>query len=184
MVGRYDIWRYWTGLDPDPFPQFAGLWRQLHPDWTVHDLTDEDLAPDVRAWVDRNEYLCPADDAGRQRGNLVRWRLLAEHGGVWVDADLEPLKPVGPLVAGGPFIAGGRAPRPELGFVGVPPGHGFAVEACTKIRSGCNAPESSGARVADEVLRNHPDVRRLPLYADGWVRHHWHTTKRRKKGSL
>lgn len=61
-------------------------WRKLNPDWTVRDIDLADL-PDLIPG--RLPVLPPA-----ALSDLVRIELLRNHGGVWVDSTVFPMKPL------------------------------------------------------------------------------------------
>lgn len=82
------IWMYWhSGLDDAPplVRVCIESWQRRNPGWTLRVLDDKTLAD----WVDM-------DDVRRRNpritiqafADVLRWRLLARHGGVWADATL------------------------------------------------------------------------------------------------
>ena len=78
----------WVGPRPFPHQPYLDAWRSLHKDWTVSYWTEDDLISE------RLECQPIVDQIGHQAGkvNLIRLELLARYGGVYVDADTEPLK--------------------------------------------------------------------------------------------
>lgn len=81
----------WIG--PRPFPHDAHLdtWRAMHPQWEVTLWTEDTLPPfQTQPIIDQIGHM-----AGKV--NLIRLELLAWFGGVYVDADTEPLKPLDTL---------------------------------------------------------------------------------------
>lgn len=85
---------------PAAFSEFAAGWRRLHPDWEyrlwgagdVPALRNQDL-------YDRAEELCPGFE-GQLRSDVLRYELLLEHGGVWVDTDFQCLQAIDDLLDG------------------------------------------------------------------------------------
>lgn len=88
------IWMYWhSGLEDAPplVRVCVESWHRRNPGWTVRVLDDKTLAD----WVDM-------DDVRRRNpritiqvfSDVLRWRLLARHGGVWADATLYCAKPL------------------------------------------------------------------------------------------
>lgn len=81
----------WIG--PRPFPHQAHLdaWAAFHPDWEVT-LWTEDTLPvlDCQPIIDAVGHI-----SGKV--NVIRLELLALYGGVYVDADTEPLRPLDSL---------------------------------------------------------------------------------------
>jgi mannosyltransferase OCH1-like enzyme len=124
------IHRIWLGDEPpERVVQLETEWRQMHPGWAVHTWRDWDL-PFLRnqLWFDRATH--PA-----QQADIARLELLHRIGGVYVDTDLAPLRPIEPLIAEtgffigaedeqwlGTAIIGGRAGHPFLTAVidGIP----------------------------------------------------------------
>lgn len=81
----------WVGPQRFPHTAYLKAWRRLHPSWEVTLWTPEtltDLA--TQPIVDQIPHI-----AGKV--NLIRLELLARHGGVYVDADTEPLRPLDEL---------------------------------------------------------------------------------------
>lgn len=106
MIPRI-IHRVW--LDdpmPDEFASYGARWADLHPDWTLIDWRhDADLPPLInQPLYDQAETLCPRDWK-RFRSDLVRLELLHLYGGVYADCDVEPLKPLDPLLDHPAWIA-------------------------------------------------------------------------------
>ena len=93
------IHQFWVGpAMPEAFATFAAGWRRLHPDWEYRLWGDGDLPPlRNRSLYDRAEELCPGF-AGQLRSDVVRYELLLEYGGVWVDTDFECFKPIDDLL--------------------------------------------------------------------------------------
>jgi mannosyltransferase OCH1-like enzyme len=79
---------------PDPFKEWADRWLALNPGWRMEWWTDEHL-PDL---VNRKEF--DAADKMAAKSDILRYELVWRHGGIYIDADLEPLRPMEPLLAG------------------------------------------------------------------------------------
>lgn len=95
------IHQYWTGAPmPAAFSEFAAGWRRLHPDWEYRLWGDCDLPPlQNQSLFDRADELCPGFE-GQLRSDVVRYELLREFGGVWVDTDFECYRPIDDLLDG------------------------------------------------------------------------------------
>lgn len=100
------IHRYWEGPGPDPYFPVAGA-----TDWTP------DTLPMQR----------PPGDS-RQASNVIRFMLLHIFGGLWLDHDIRPIRPVEEWARGPLWVAGvGR--QPEAGIVWAPrPGDPLMLE--------------------------------------------------------
>lgn len=98
------IHRIWFGsLLPHAYVEYGDMWRSLNPDWEVWDWGDDgtlkvlDLpAQDFR---DRAKELCPGDHF-RFKADILRLELLHEFGGLYVDMDVEPHRPIDDLLKG------------------------------------------------------------------------------------
>lgn len=133
------VHRIW--LD-DPMPEtFAGYGerlRALHPGWELRDWRSSDELP----WslfhnghlIRSAQEVFPADWQ-RFQADLLRLELLWLHGGVYVDCDVEPLRPFDPLCAHEAFVpfSPNRGPKSERLLtqcvLGARPHHPF-IGAC------------------------------------------------------
>lgn len=138
MIPRV-LHRIW--LD-DPMPDtFAGYWqtfKELHPGWELRDWRDSDQLPWDR--LRNRDLIRGAQDVfprdwKRFQADVLRLELLWLYGGIYVDADVEPLKPFDRLVDCQCFVPyspnrGPRGQRLLSQFVlGAEPGHPF-IGAC------------------------------------------------------
>lgn len=95
------IYRYWAGPNPMPsqYVEYGKQWEELNPGWQCIDYGEEilqlwdDLAPVFNHLYER--------DAGRdstelhvQVADVVGYALVREFGGVYVNADMQPLQPL------------------------------------------------------------------------------------------
>lgn len=93
-------------------------WQTLHPEWDVATFTLDTRPPILNhdQWQQTLDLSEPAASAARL--NLLRYEVLAREGGVFVDPDRLPLRPLDELVAGvGAFcstIASHGASRPHM----------------------------------------------------------------------
>lgn len=93
------IHQIWVGPPmPDHLKRWAKRWEEVNPGWEYRLWGEEDLQ-----WLEHQDLF---DDwethAPRNRGqwqaNIARLEILARYGGVYADADLEPLRPIDPLM--------------------------------------------------------------------------------------
>ena len=95
------IHQWWTGDLPAHIEGWMDEWRRLHPDWSYR-LHEDDISgqfdADLKRCWDMVPDLWRADTVARIRSNIVRVWLLSEQGGVWVDADIQPLRPIDPFL--------------------------------------------------------------------------------------
>lgn len=103
MIPRI-IHHVWPGRDPfrEPYATWRREWEAMHPGWTF------------MFWREHNpqtgQPLLPPEMVPCSvtvRADLLRWWVLAEFGGVYVDTDMQPLKRLDPLLdcAPGLFLA-------------------------------------------------------------------------------
>lgn len=97
------IHQVWLGGNlPTRFAEFIASWRRLHPEWGYHLWTDADR-PELGVNEDlyeRASSTVEEDRVGQFRADLVRLELLRRHGGVYVDVDMECIRPIDVLVEG------------------------------------------------------------------------------------
>lgn len=90
----------WIGYSrmPDSLQRYMALWAEHHPDWQIH-LWTEDRLPELEPGTFFR------GDSLLQRADLLRYEILRQRGGVYVDLDLECLRPIDPLLAYTAFAA-------------------------------------------------------------------------------
>lgn len=103
-VPRVMHW-WWDGCPPPPeYLEFRQRWVDLHPAWRLEIwneqrwLTEFGSHPAAALYSGREQYSRYAHEWG-WKTNIARYVLLEQYGGLWIDADLEPRKPVDPLIA-------------------------------------------------------------------------------------
>ncbi len=134
------IWTYDPSPQDDPMPKefaaYGRAWKRLHPDWSVVDHTDLSGLEPLRS---RAVYdAASGRDFRRYRACILQLEILWKFGGVYVDTDVEPLKPLDPLLADVDAFVG-RSPNPgptgvkpvTNAMMGAVPGHPF-VDACIR----------------------------------------------------
>jgi inositol phosphorylceramide mannosyltransferase catalytic subunit len=91
---------------PPHLTGYLARWRELHPGWEFT-LWSDDTLPVLRhqRFVDDPARWSPKSNPGQYKANLVRYELLYDLGGVWVDCDLEPLRPIDRLIDGATCFA-------------------------------------------------------------------------------
>jgi len=127
-----------------------------------------------------------------EHSDLLRYEILRRHGGVYVDTDVECLRPIDELLTGVVAFAGFELPgRLGTAVMGAVPGHA-AMEELTLLASvACGHgpyPASTGPALANMVLPEYDDItlfsadRFYPVLWDGVERrgaeapyadHHW-----------
>lgn len=133
------IHRYWHGENQPEITDGSALW------------TDESLPMSTVAWLnDRMDLSHSPLRRNHHRSNMVRWYLLYEHGGIWLDCDLPIPNPMPEL----PF-AGWTLNRFRVGAMGFPPDHpipAYALAALDANRSRPTSAETSGSVLLREAI--------------------------------
>jgi hypothetical protein len=93
----------WVGPGPMPTEHRGYIegWRRVMPDWPIKAWTDAEID-----WSVRYLQQAYATRGWNRISNYMRMRALYEHGGFYLDTDVELVKPLDPL----------RAERAVLGF--------------------------------------------------------------------
>jgi mannosyltransferase OCH1-like enzyme len=145
----------WVGPDPvlDGFDEWRASWARHHPAWEQRLWVDDNLPPDLR-----NPQVYERDRHPVERADILRLELLFRYGGVYLDADLECLKPIDPLIDGLEFfgmdIKPGRVTNTVIGSV---PGHPILDRALSEV-----TPQEPSARF-DKTKSG-------PVFLDGVVK--------------
>jgi inositol phosphorylceramide mannosyltransferase catalytic subunit len=92
----------WIGPTPMPtaYHHYHESWAAYHPGWSVKLWTDEDL-PSLLPRM-RNADLYQQLHDPRAKADVLRYEILYLFGGVYVDADMECLRSIEPLLVGLP----------------------------------------------------------------------------------
>jgi mannosyltransferase OCH1-like enzyme len=168
---------------PAEYVGYGETWRRHHPHWEMRLWTDAD-AP-APAGVERARNLA-------ERVDLVRYEILRRHGGVYVDTDVECLRPIDELLRGvlafAAYEVPGRVCNAVLGAVPDHPAFARAVELAAETVGRGTYPEATATTFLTYVLERFEDVtlfgpeRFYPELWDGthnnggeapYASHHW-----------
>jgi mannosyltransferase OCH1-like enzyme len=146
---------------------WTARWRELHPAWELIEWRfDGTWSGTDRAW-DRSGLLARASACRpQQAANIVRLELLDRFGGVWLDHDMEPLRPIDELLVGAEAAAAPFrfAPGVNNSFMAASPGHPWIRRCLALMRErDPDRPLSMGSRMVTDALG--PDVVVLPRLA-------------------
>jgi hypothetical protein len=87
---------------PEEYRAFIRGWHELHPDWKIIKWSEENSDcegnPWVKAAIEQENWSLAAD--------VIRCYVLLNHGGVYLDVDIELLKPLNELAAENDFFIG------------------------------------------------------------------------------
>jgi inositol phosphorylceramide mannosyltransferase catalytic subunit len=93
----HQTWK--TAQLPAAFAAFQERWRALHPEWTYKLWTDGDNDRFVRTHYPERYALYRSFEREIFRADMARCLYLHYFGGVYVDLDIEPLRPLHDLLA-------------------------------------------------------------------------------------
>jgi hypothetical protein len=166
MIPRtfHHIW-----LGPDPLPHEHGpwikSWKRHHPDWEFRLWTEDDLPEDpIRPEV-LERLRAPVE-----RADILRLEIIYRYGGVYLDTDLECLRPLDPYLDGQEFVgvchkpgritntaiaAVPRHPLLERALQEVNPMEMYWTSASERLK------EVAGPLLLDRLVADFPDIRLL-----------------------
>jgi FkbM family methyltransferase len=124
------IHQIWLGGPmPQRFAEYAQRWKELHPQWTYRLWQEEDLT-----WLDHsNEFASVPQYA--TKANIARYEIVARYGGVYLDADMEPIKSIDSLIEGTSMVV--CPERPGLlnnAFFAAAPNHPILLHVLSELR--------------------------------------------------
>ena len=103
MTGLRTIHRIWIeGSDPMPeeYERNTRLWAEMNPGWRVVTWTKPTFPIVNECLYKRPPPHLSAHDRLRYRSDLLRLEILYSFGGLYVDMDVEPLRPIEGLIRG------------------------------------------------------------------------------------
>lgn len=153
---------------PEKFEAFWATFRAIHVGWEFVTWGSE---TEARAFVSDDE-LWDAVDPMAGRADVLRYHIIAKLGGVYVDTDVEPLRPFDGLVDGAPFVGWENDERLCPTVIGGEPEHPALADLLVELREWALArPDETdpviqtGPIFLTEAWRKRDDVRRLPISA-------------------
>jgi mannosyltransferase OCH1-like enzyme len=118
--------RIWIGNAPEPDTAFAAKWLELNPGWVLKTWKSEwPPGPYPFFGVSANlDLIQQSHYQGAEACDLLRYEILSMFGGVYTDLDMEPLKPIEPILGGvSCFVADERAAELGSAIIGCVPKH-------------------------------------------------------------
>lgn len=195
---------FWDGPPlPKEYRSFPARWREMNPGWELEWWDDTRYRAEVMKHTTTGQYYenprqwSPKSNVWQWRSDIARYNILKQFGGVWVDADLEPLKTIEPLLGQAPAFVARESPQwINNAFIGCAPGHPFIREVVDglpgRVRGNrhLRVNRSIGARYITEVVGRHPGVMVLPRelvypfsftelhrrgeeFPQAYTKHHW-----------
>lgn len=109
MIEKF-IHRLWLGPDtmPEEYAEYGRQWQQMNPDWTLLEWTYKNI--DLGAMINRNSWdiaemtakaQIPMDHqraVAVQRADILSYELVYRFGGVYLNTDIQPIRPLDELV--------------------------------------------------------------------------------------
>lgn len=199
----------WLGGNlPFTFQRFAETWKEHHPKWNYILWTSADL-PELRNYelIRNAASYVPEANIPQFLADVLRYEILAEFGGVYVDTDMECRKPLDGLIAGAVCFAAWEVQDRFVGnaILGAVPHHPFIerlveqLPASVEKHKGQVPARSSGPHFVTEQYRTDPrgvtvfdqrlmypaawnELSKLKEdFPDAWAVHWW-SNQHRKKG--
>jgi mannosyltransferase OCH1-like enzyme len=153
--------RVWLGGQPMPecFARWGDSWLVHHPDWEMRTWTEKNLP-----WL-YNGDLLPKCNCLAMQSDLIRYEILREQGGVYVDTDLECVEEISDLIEDLSFFAGVKSPgRISNALLGATPKHPILMDLvlCFREYFRTNDTSAMGPPYLGWVLRNYPEEKLFP----------------------
>lgn len=103
---------------PSPYREYSERWRALHPHWQYRLWNLENLDFELR-----RPDLLPQCTHYAQMADVLRLEVLYRYGGVYLDTDFEPLRPIDPVTSGvGHLFCSEDGAHLSIGIIGARPG--------------------------------------------------------------
>jgi|GEM_PF-1080245 len=150
----------WVGSKPFPeeFKKYQATWVELNPGWELMFWTEENLPADLIRKEIFETLRVPAE-----RADMLRLEVLFRHGGIYVDADMECLKPLEPIIGDLDFFTADLKPgRINNAFIGSTPGHKIleqAIRELTPVKFYGYDKAAAGPSFLDKIVKQHPGTK-------------------------
>ena len=170
--------RIWLGSNPIPeeLASYGDSWKIHHPSWDMHLWTDDKVVT-----LGSEETLSRARNYS-EKSDVLRYEILWRFGGVYIDMDVECLRPIDELLDDVSLFAAFERPgRIGSAVVGAEPSHPAMKHAVTEIQRRVGTgkqEEATGPGLLTNTLQQFPDATIFPsrvFYPYDW-------TERYRKG--
>jgi mannosyltransferase OCH1-like enzyme len=147
---------------PQELRDYRESWRRHHADWEMRLWTEESLPGDLTRPEVYERLRNPAE-----RSDIIRLEVLFRFGGVYVDSDVECLRPIDPLLQEGTdlFAASGKRGHAHNAVIGAVAGHPALEHALRELRPvtefGVDK-HGTGPQFLDAILSQYPEVTLYP----------------------
>jgi mannosyltransferase OCH1-like enzyme len=157
----------WIG--PDPLPDdhrpWIRSWKRHHPSWEHRLWTEKDLPADPIRPEILQRLRAPVE-----RADILRLEILYRHGGVYLDGDLECLRPIDDLLEGAEFVGVSHKPgRITNTAIAAVPGHPLLERALEQVKpmdtywtsASERLKEVAGPLLLQRLVPDFPEIRLL-----------------------
>jgi hypothetical protein len=145
------------GAVPEKYERFWAEWGELHPDWTLMDWNGPLIRDD---WELGHQFLNVRSFS--ELADLVSIEVVWKYGGVYVDWDTEPLRPLDPITAAHDCFFGSEGgvwfSHGIFGATANHPAIGACMEAMATVTWDKDPNETTGPHLLTRVCRGRPDV--------------------------
>lgn len=93
----HQVWVSGGAPLPPLFEKWSGRWRELHPQWGYILWTDCPAGFFVEPLYNEARVHVPERNIGQFKSDVLRYELLYQLGGVYIDCDFEPQHPIDDL---------------------------------------------------------------------------------------
>lgn len=165
MIPRH-FHQYWSETElPVEYQRYQASWTALNPGWDLTLWTPDTLPPlrNQRRFDNPESWSAPGW-FGQFRSNIARAEILRDFGGVWIDSDMECLRPIEILVAGhSAFIARDNERQVQTAIMGGVPRHPFFdhILELTTAAPRTKTWKLMSVITANQAIALHPDVKVL-----------------------
>jgi len=132
------IHQIWLGGNiPEQYKKYAETWKKHHPGWQYKLWTDDDVK---NIFLSKEDLFHSATNLG-MKSDILRYEILKQYGGIYIDTDFECLRPLDPLMHFNFFTGVGYDTEPQLynGLIATIPNHPIitrTLELCGPIYTG------------------------------------------------
>lgn len=149
---------------PEEFQRYGERWQELHPNWRMCLWTEDNIPRLINQRLfDEAEQIAPMSP-GQLKADVLRYELLYRYGGVWIDCDFEPRKPIDELLVGVECFAAWEQQDVWINnaLMGAVPNHPFirrlidGLESNVEAHKGQRPNKLTGPQYLTRIWRENP----------------------------